>query len=63
MGRGVQAEVWFGSRGLRDTEADLEGFVRLVQEGYSNAGRANLEVGFKGVKGFWSYGSRVIEVG
>lgn len=43
MGRGIQAEVWFGSRGLRDAGADLEGFVRLVQERYSNAGGGDLD--------------------
>ena len=52
MGRGIQAEVWFGSRGLWDAKTDAEGLVRLVQERYTNAGGGDLEVGFKGVKGF-----------
>ena len=52
MGGGVQAEVWSGSRGLLDAEADAEGFVRLVQERYTNTGGGDLETGFKGVKGF-----------
>jgi len=51
VGRGIQAEVWVGSRGLRNAEADVEGFVRLVQESYTNTGGGDLEVGFKGVKG------------
>lgn len=36
MGRGIQAEVWPGSRRLRDAKADVEGLVRLVQERYTN---------------------------
>ena len=51
MGRGVQAAVWFGSRGLRNAKADVEGFVRMVQERYTNEGRGDLKLGFKGVKG------------
>lgn len=42
MGGGIQAEVWSRSRGLRDAEADAEGFVRLVQERYTNAGGGDL---------------------
>ena len=53
MGRGIQAEIWSGSCRLRDAEADAEGLVRMVQERYSNAGGGDLQVGFKGVKGFW----------
>jgi hypothetical protein len=45
MGGGIQAEVWSGSRGLRDAEADVEGFVRLVQERDSYAGRRHLGFG------------------
>ena len=44
MGGGLQAEVWVGSRGLRDTEADAEGFVRLVQECYPNEGGTDLKL-------------------
>ena len=42
MGRGVQAEIWSGSRGLRDAEADAEGLVRMVQERYTNTGGGDL---------------------
>ena len=42
MGRGIQAEVWSGSCRLRDAKADVEGFVRLVQERYSDAGGGDL---------------------
>ena len=42
MGGGIQAEVWFGSRGLRDAKADVEGFVQLVQERYTNTGGGDL---------------------
>ena len=51
MGRGIQAEIWSGSRRLRDAKADVEGFVRLVQERYTNEGGGDLELGFKGIKG------------
>ena len=51
MGGGIQAEVWFGSCRLRDAKADEEGFVRLVQERYTNEGGGDLELGFKGIKG------------
>ena len=60
MGRGLQAEVWAGSCGLRDAKADAEGFVRMVQERYTNAGGGDLGEGLKGVKGFG--GSGVKEV-
>ena len=53
MGRGVQAAVWFGSRGLRNAKADVEGFVRMVQERYTNEGGGDLELGFKGIKELW----------
>ena len=42
MGGGVQAAVWFGSCRLRDAKADVEGFVRMVQERYTNEGRGDL---------------------
>jgi len=42
VGGGVQAEVWAGSCRLRDTKADAEGFVRLVQERYTNEGGGDL---------------------
>ena len=50
MGRGIQAEVWSCSCGLRDPKTDVEGFVRLVQKRYTNEGGGDLEVGFKGIK-------------
>jgi len=53
VGRGVQAEIWSGSCRLRDAKADVEGFVRLVQERYTNEGRGDLELGFKGIKELW----------
>ena len=43
MGRGIQAEIWSGSRRLRDAKADVEGFVRLVQERYQNEGGGDLD--------------------
>ena len=42
MGRGIQAEVWSCSCGLRDPKTDVEGFVRLVQKRYTNEGGGDL---------------------
>ena len=56
MGGGIQAEIWSGSCRLRDAKADVEAFVRLVQERYPNEGGGDLELGFKGIKGLGGYG-------